>query len=49
MNKKVIGTTIQIFDCGGQESFISNFVGEKAEFIFSAVPVLIRVIDVSDY
>jgi GTPase SAR1 family protein len=47
--KNVIGTAFQIFDCGGQESFISNFVGEQAEFIFSAVRVLIWVVDVSDY
>ncbi|MFX0116242.1 MAG: ADP-ribosylation factor-like protein [Candidatus Hodarchaeota archaeon] len=47
--KNVIGTAFQIFDCGGQESFISNFVGEQAEFIFSAVRVLIWVVDIGDY
>jgi GTPase SAR1 family protein len=47
--KNIIDAPFQIFDCGGQESFISVFVGEQAEFIFSNVAVLIWVIDVSNF
>lgn len=47
--RSVVGTAFQIFDCGGQESFISNFVGEQAEFIFSNVKILIWVTDVGDF
>lgn len=47
--RNLVGTAFQIFDCGGQESFISNFVGEQAEFIFSDVRLLIWVADVSDF
>jgi len=47
--KNIIDAPFQIFDCGGQESFISVFVGEQAEFIFSDVAVLIWVIDVSNF
>ncbi|MFX1512869.1 MAG: ADP-ribosylation factor-like protein, partial [Promethearchaeota archaeon] len=46
--KSLVGTAFQIFDCGGQESFISNFVGGQAEFIFSDVRVLIWVVDVGN-
>ena len=46
--KSIIGGAFQIFDCGGQESFISNFIGDQAEFIFSDVNVLIWVVDVSN-
>jgi GTPase SAR1 family protein len=46
--KSLIGTAFQIFDCGGQESFISNFIGDQAEFIFSNVKVLVWVVDVSN-
>lgn len=47
--KSVIDSAFQIFDCGGQESFISVFVGEQAEFIFTDVEILIWVIDVSNF
>jgi GTPase SAR1 family protein len=47
--KNIIDTTFQIFDCGGQESFISAFVGDQAEFIFSNVSILIWVVDLSDF
>ena len=33
--RNIIDSAFQIFDCGGQESFISVFVGDQAEFIFS--------------
>ena len=33
--KNIIDSAFQIFDCGGQESFISVFIGEQAEFIAS--------------
>jgi len=46
--KTIIRNPFQIFDCGGQENFISVFVGEQAEFIFSDVMVLIWVVDVSN-
>ncbi|MFQ5981603.1 MAG: ADP-ribosylation factor-like protein [Candidatus Heimdallarchaeota archaeon] len=48
-SKNLVGTAFQIFDCGGQESFISNFVGDQAEFIFSNVRLLIWVADVGDF
>ncbi|MFW9853413.1 MAG: ADP-ribosylation factor-like protein [Candidatus Thorarchaeota archaeon] len=48
-SKHIIDSAFQIFDCGGQESFISAFVGEQAEFIFSDVDLLIWVVDVSDF
>lgn len=44
-----IGDAIQIFDCGGQEAYLNNFVGEKAEFIFSYVNTLIWVVDVGKF
>ncbi len=47
--KSIIDSAFQIFDCGGQESFISVFVGEQAEFIFSDVTILIWVVDVSNF
>ncbi len=47
--KNIIDAPFQIFDCGGQESFISVFVGEQAEFIFNDVAVLIWVIDASNF
>lgn len=46
--KGVLDSAFQIFDCGGQENFISVFVGDQAEFIFSDVIVLIWVVDVSN-
>ena len=40
---------LQILDCGGQDSFITAFLGEeKSEFIFSDLKVLIWVVDISD-
>jgi GTPase SAR1 family protein len=47
--KNIINSAFQIFDCGGQESFISVFIGEQAEFIFSNVTILIWVVDVSNF
>lgn len=47
--KSIIDSAFQIFDCGGQESFITVFVGESAEFIFSDVSILIWVIDTSNF
>lgn len=47
--KTIIDSAFQIFDCGGQESFISVFVGDSAEFIFSDVSILIWVVDVSNF
>ncbi len=47
--KNIIDSAFQIFDCGGQESFISVFVGEQAEFIFSDVSILVWVVDVSNF
>ncbi|MHA1989441.1 MAG: ADP-ribosylation factor-like protein [Candidatus Hodarchaeales archaeon] len=45
---QIIDSDFQIFDLGGQESFLSIFLGEMAEFIFSEVQVLIWVVDVTD-
>lgn len=47
--KSLIGTAFQVFDCGGQESFINNFIGDQAEFIFSDVKILVWVVDVSNF
>ncbi|MFX0014822.1 MAG: ADP-ribosylation factor-like protein [Promethearchaeota archaeon] len=47
--KTIIRNPFQIFDCGGQESFISVFVGEQAELIFTDVAVLVWVVDLSDF
>lgn len=46
--KSVIGTSFQIFDCGGQESFINKFIGDQAEFIFSDVKILVWAVDISN-
>ncbi|MFX1285667.1 MAG: ADP-ribosylation factor-like protein [Promethearchaeota archaeon] len=48
-SKSIIDSAFQIFDCGGQEAFISVFVGEQAEFIFSDVSILVWVVDVSNF
>ncbi|MFX1517777.1 MAG: ADP-ribosylation factor-like protein [Promethearchaeota archaeon] len=48
LSKSVIDSAFQVLDCGGQESFLSVFLGEQAEFIFRNVSVLVWVIDVSD-
>lgn len=47
--KSIVGTNFQIFDCGGQESFINSFTGPLAEFIFSDVQVFIWVVDISNF
>jgi GTPase SAR1 family protein len=47
--KNIIDSAFQIFDCGGQESFISVFIGDQAEFIFSDVTILVWVVDVSNF
>ncbi|MHA2328652.1 MAG: hypothetical protein ACXACR_09035, partial [Candidatus Hodarchaeales archaeon] len=38
--KSIMDSVFQILDCGGQESFLSVFVGEQAEFIFSKVSIM---------
>ncbi|MFQ5981004.1 MAG: ADP-ribosylation factor-like protein [Candidatus Heimdallarchaeota archaeon] len=48
-SKSLIGTAFQVFDCGGQESFINNFIGDQAEFIFSDVKILVWVVDVANF
>lgn len=45
--KSMIGTEFQIFDLGGQENYLNDFVGEKAEFIFNNVLALVWVVDVN--
>ncbi|MHA1977982.1 MAG: ADP-ribosylation factor-like protein [Candidatus Hodarchaeales archaeon] len=47
--KNFIDSSFQIFDCGGQETFISSFIGDQAEFIFSNVSIFIWVVDMSNY
>ena len=47
--KEMIRDSFQIVDCGGQETFISSFVGDKAEFIFSNVNVLVWVVDSTSF
>jgi len=47
--KNFIDSSFQIFDCGGQESFISAFIGDLAEFIFSYVSIFVWVVDMSDF
>ncbi|MFW9995304.1 MAG: ADP-ribosylation factor-like protein [Candidatus Odinarchaeota archaeon] len=44
-----IGSTFSIFDCGGQEVFLTRYVGKLSEFIFSSVKVLVWVIDVGNF
>ena len=40
---------IQVLDCGGQDSFITAFLGEeKSEFIFSDLKVLLWIVDICD-
>ncbi|MFW9853416.1 MAG: ADP-ribosylation factor-like protein [Candidatus Thorarchaeota archaeon] len=46
--KTIIDAAIQIFDCGGQENFISAFIGDQAEFMFTNVKILCWVVDVGD-
>ncbi|MHA2362571.1 MAG: ADP-ribosylation factor-like protein [Candidatus Hodarchaeales archaeon] len=46
--KKYVGSDFQVFDCGGQEAYIEDFVGKKAEFIFSNVKALVWVVDVNN-
>jgi GTPase SAR1 family protein len=47
--KSFVGTNFQIFDCGGQESFINSFTGPLAEFIFSDVKAFVWTVDVSNF
>lgn len=47
--KNFLGDEIQIFDCGGQDSYINELLGEKAEFMFSNVRVLVWVVDSSNF
>ncbi|MHA1513001.1 MAG: ADP-ribosylation factor-like protein, partial [Candidatus Hodarchaeales archaeon] len=47
--RNIIDSTFQIIDCGGQELFLSNFIGDQAEFIFSDVSILIWVVDLSNF
>ena len=47
--KRIIDSSFQLFDCGGQESFISLFIGEQAEFIFSKVAIFVWVVDMNNY
>ena len=47
--KNIINSAFQIIDCGGQELFLSSFIGDQAEFIFSDVSILIWVVDLSDF
>lgn len=44
-----LGDDIQIFDCGGQDSYINELLGEKAEFMFSNVRVLVWIVDSSNF
>lgn len=46
--ENIVDSPFTLFDCGGQNSFISDFVGKKAGFIFSKVAALIWIIDASD-
>jgi GTPase SAR1 family protein len=47
--KDLLGSTFQIFDCGGQESFLIKHTGALSEFIFGNVQVYIWVVDVSSF
>ena len=47
--KNFIDSSFQIFDCGGQENFISAFMGDQAEFIFTNVSIFIWVVDMSNF
>jgi GTPase SAR1 family protein len=47
--KNIINSEFQIIDCGGQELFLSSFIGDQAEFIFSDVKILIWVVDLSNF
>lgn len=45
---KFLGNLIlNLWDCGGQQSFIENYLNKQKDFIFSNVAVLIYVLDVS--
>ncbi|MFW9992578.1 MAG: ADP-ribosylation factor-like protein [Candidatus Odinarchaeota archaeon] len=46
--KQIIDSPFMIFDCGGQNIFISDFIGKKASFIFSNAAALVWVIDAGD-
>lgn len=45
----IIDVEFQFFDCGGQENFLSAFMKEQAEFIFSNVATLVWIADVTDF
>ncbi|MHA1946327.1 MAG: ADP-ribosylation factor-like protein [Candidatus Hodarchaeales archaeon] len=47
--KNIIDSAFQIIDCGGQELFLSSFIGDQAEFIFNGVSILIWVVDLSNF
>jgi GTPase SAR1 family protein len=47
--KNIVSSDFNIFDCGGQESFMDLFTGSQAEFIFSDVSMLVYVIDASNF
>jgi len=47
--KNIIDSAFQIIDCGGQELFLSSFIGDQAKFIFSGVSILIWVVDLSNF
>jgi hypothetical protein len=47
-SRTIIDASIQIYDCGGQESFISAFVGDQAAFMFNDVSIMCWVADVGD-
>lgn len=46
--RSLVGDEFVIFDLGGQENYLRDFVGEKAEFIFSDVRALVWVVDVNN-
>ena len=47
--RNFIDSSFQIIDCGGQELFLSSFIGDHAEFIFTDVSILIWVVDLSNF
>ena len=47
--KNIIDSAFQIIDCGGQELFLSSFIGDQAEFIFTNVSILVWVVDLSNF
>jgi len=47
--KRTLDLPYQIFDLGGQENFLTSFIGDQAEFIFSDVVCFVWVVDVSNF